>query len=119
MKRKRVVVGLVVLSLVAVTAVLLWPVPPRPGLQTFRKVREGMTLAEVIRIVGAPPDRFMHERGGPPPEPGLPMRTAFWDSAEGNLNVILDADDRAVMVTRGEYGIRPTPLQRLRARLGL
>jgi hypothetical protein len=53
MRRRRIVVGLVLLALAGV-AVVFWPRPPRPCLDTFDRVRVGMTREEVYATVGEP-----------------------------------------------------------------
>ena len=63
MRRRRVVVGLVVLALVVVAAVVFWPrIPTEDELRNFRiasadrTVQVGMTAGEVERLLGCPPD---------------------------------------------------------------
>jgi hypothetical protein len=53
MRRRRVIVGPVVLAL-AGAAVAFWPRPPRPCLDTFERVRAGMTREEVCATAGEP-----------------------------------------------------------------
>jgi hypothetical protein len=60
-----VLAGLAVV--VALGAVVLWPRPEsRITVENFRRIREGMTLAEAIAILGPPGDYRTLETASPP-----------------------------------------------------
>ena len=112
--RRRRTIGLVVLVVVAVAAFLFWPRGPRPCLATFQLVREGMTRAEVVALVGGPPETF--------PEPSLQRKLGLtvlvdeWRADDGRLRVAYGKDGRAEYVQALEMPGPPTPWDRLRNR---
>src|SRR5262245_39655502 len=117
MRRRRVVVGLVVLALVAVLVVALWPRGTRPCRETFELVREGMTYDEVCATVGGPPGAYTRR-------PYIPLLGGAhdcrvqWAADDVELIVWFDDDQRAykVMVFDPMPDDRPL-LVRLRYRL--
>jgi hypothetical protein len=57
MRRRKLLVALAGLAVVAAGAVVLWPEPPsRITRENFDRIREGMTQAEVEAILGPPGD---------------------------------------------------------------
>jgi hypothetical protein len=120
MRRRRLIVGLVVLALVAAAAVL-WPRGPKPCRATFEQVREGMTYDEVCAAVGAPPGDYsdgycLHSRYGF----GYKAHQ-WWLANDGELFVEFGEDGTAVAVSARPAERLPEPpaLNRLRARIGL
>ena len=120
MKRRRVVVGLVLLALAGVLAVALWPHGPRPCRETFEQVREGMTYAEVCATVGGPPGAYTD---GPKSVPYFDQTYGtyeLWLAADGTLRVYFDRTERAYCVDiLGPPPDTRSHLQRLLDRLGL
>jgi hypothetical protein len=120
MRRRRVVVGLVVLALVAVAAVALWPRGPRPCRATFEQVQYGRTFEEVCATVGGPPGDYsdgyscMMWMGGP-------RAGRTWLSDDGELYAEFDATGRVTHAhaDRACRGIKPPLWDRMLARLGL
>jgi hypothetical protein len=122
MRRRRVIIGLVVLTVVGGAMVALWPRGPRPCRSTFELVQEGMTRGEVIATVGGPPGDYsggLSWWGG--------YGTKFldyegWLEPDAQLMVRFDADgraDRVAIVSCMRYPSEPDFWQRIRARLGL
>ncbi len=120
MKRRRVIVGLVVLAIAGLLLVTFWPRGPRPCRATFEHVREGMTLAEIEAVVGGPPGNYsdgyhlglvFYDR--PPP--------TLWTADDGELCVEFSADGWACSVQVLDVVALPQPswLDRFSARLGL
>src|SRR5262249_26145447 len=58
MSRRRFITGLVALDIVACTLADLRPRGPRPCRATFELVRVGMTLEEIVAVVGGPPQPY-------------------------------------------------------------
>jgi hypothetical protein len=129
MRRKRVIVGLAVLALVAAAAMLAWPRDPRPCRATFEQVRAGMTLEEVEAIVGGPPGVYTDR-----PVPITFLSVGFiagssytevhrihqWAADDGTLEVFIGRDGRAALVSVDDPLPDTRPfIQRLRSRLGL
>jgi hypothetical protein len=114
MKRRRVIIGLVMLVVVAWAAFVFWPRGPRPCLATFQSVREGMTREEVVAIVGGPPETF--------PDPsiqrklGLTVLVDEWRADDGRLRVYYAKDGRADWVQALEMPGPPTDWDRFRDR---
>lgn len=111
--------------------IVWWTAPThRINLTSFKQIKSGMTLDEVVQIVGVRPGQY----GSPPKQlsmthllampvsPGLeneiphPAGTAEWLSEAGNLKLVL-AQDQKVLV--GEFEEPVTILYRLRRWLGL
>ena len=121
MRRRRVIVGLVALALVAV-AVGFWPHGPRPCRATFDQVQEGMSFDQVCATVGGPPGDYSHGKswwGG--------YGVKFWGyvgwlGPDAQLMVRFDADGRAdsvAVVGCMSFPSETSLWDRLRARLGL
>jgi hypothetical protein len=123
MKRRRVVIGLVMLALAGAAIYALVPRGPRPCRETFEQVQEGMTYDEVCATVGGPPDDYA---------PGLrrisPTGTLVyggaraWWSEDARLLVYYDESGRVEYREVCEVICLPdsrTFLERLRDRLGL
>jgi hypothetical protein len=126
MRRRRVIVGLVVLAMVAVVAVIVWPRGPRPCRETFDQVRAGMTRDEVIATVGRSPDYLFGQYWGWPQKEFADGRDsgAGWYTAEATYQVWFDRDGGACAVEALPANPdRPSDwdrfIDRLRARLGL
>jgi hypothetical protein len=109
-------VGLALVALAFVlTDALLW----RPGVTeaNAKRIREGMTLAEVEAITGRPADFRC-----PPTQFGRPIGYGEWDGEGGTIVVDFDEDGCALYarwrVARGGAVSRPDFLARLRAWLG-
>jgi hypothetical protein len=121
MKRRRVIVGLVVLALVAVVLFGSGPRGPRPCRATFRMVQEGMTYNEVCAIVGGPPGDYSTR-----PPTLFPVADGFpeplswegWEAEDGYLMVLWNGDRRTGKVIVRESN-PSSPFQRLLAKLGL
>jgi hypothetical protein len=126
MKRRRAIVGLVVLMLVGVVAgAILWPHGPRPCRATFAQVREGMTYDEVCAAVGGPPGDYT---GGTRAGPDLGWstfaiddRTSFWTCEDGELVAYFGENGRLLgKEISTVYPATPPPFwSRLFTRLGL
>jgi hypothetical protein len=122
MRRRRVIIGLVVLALGA-GAVVAWLCRPQPCRETFERVQVGMTLREVEAVVGRPPGSYQTnyiavvgdaDGYNPPPE--------TWTADDAELSVYLDESGRVGRIVIRD--VRPMPdsrtrLERLRDRLGL
>jgi hypothetical protein len=109
MKRRRVIVGLAVLALVAVNVLVVWPTGSRLCRVTFDQVREGMTYDEVCETVGASPD-------------GASLYNCrIWYSKDHQLLVWFNGSDRVAntMILPRTDTPEPTVWSRIRARLGL
>lgn len=131
MRRRRVIVGLVVLALVAVVVGLSRPRGPRPCRDTFALVRQGMTFEEVCATVGGPPGDYTGgTRTGPDDLVGgfSPYilgddrtRWEFWTGEDGELVGTFDLEGRLLWVEVWEvYPASPPSFwSRLLARLGI
>jgi hypothetical protein len=123
MKRRRVIVGLAVMAVIAIVAVIPGSRGPRPCPATFEQVHEGMTYDEVCATVGGPPgvysSRSRYTFLSVPPPAGHYHHE--WRSADEILYVVFDASTgSAVLVHR----FNPPPggrnfFQRVRDRLGI
>jgi hypothetical protein len=109
-------VGLALVALAFVlTDALLW----QPGATeaNAKRIREGMTLAEVEAITGLPADFRC-----PPTQSGRVIGYGEWDGEGGTIVVDFDEDGCALharwRVARGGAGRRPAFLPRFRAWLG-
>jgi hypothetical protein len=111
MRRRRTIVGLGVVALVAVLAIVFWPRGPRPCRATFEQVHEGMTLEEVCATVGAPPhDPLAEIRSTPPAD--------YWYGSDTELCVHFDPSGRADRVSVKDFPGQ-SAWSRLRSWLGL
>lgn len=112
-------VGLVVLLGVGVLcAYLTWSKPVTPGvtLENARRIRPGMTYAEVRELMGCPPWIPSDEDAERLP-PGVETDRVWMGDGVGVL-VVLDGDGRVTgKDVRG--GPPPTWFDRLRQRLGI
>ena len=120
MGRRRVIVGIAVLALVAVAAAFFWPRGPRPCRATFEQVREGMTAEEVNATVGERPfDSSWFPRNNPAMQDGRPcLVESLWEADDGViLQVLYDVETERVV----SVDILPIPTRwgRIRARFGL
>ena len=97
MRRRRAIVGLVVLALVAVAAVVLWPRGPRLSRAAFERVHEGLTREEVSATLGVPPGVYTRR----------PVRKMFagvrdcrerWATDDGEMIVFFGPDGRVFEV---------------------
>jgi len=113
MSRRRVIVGLVGLALVAVVAVVFWPRSPRPCRATFELVREGMTYGEVCATVGGPAG---HYADWSVPPRLREMGTARWVANDAELAVSWDPYGVIYEVSISDPPPDPRPpLERIRA----
>jgi hypothetical protein len=118
MKRRRLVAGVVALSLLVIVGYVFWPRGPRPCLATFQQVREGMTRDEVITVVGGPPGIYTDK---------LIDGTIYffdcevWLADDGELWVIFGKSGWAETVSARpmQFRARPPLWIRVRDRLGL
>jgi hypothetical protein len=128
MKRRRVIVGLIVLALVGfVAGVILWPRGPRPCRATFGLLHKGMTYDEVCATVGGPPGDYTdgtRSAGFDDIVNWLPVSLGdclFWTGEDGELVAWFDNDNRLGWM--GVWAVQPsTPpsfWSRLLTRLGL
>jgi hypothetical protein len=117
MRRRRwLLLVLVALATVAVVLVLTWPTPVE---ERAKRVREGMTRAEVIAAVGEPPGHYARlityfDSGI---GPGHLYMGWYWD--DGVLRVWLDEDGRVQHTVFKANPNPPSTLDLWRARLGL
>ena len=122
MRRRRVIVGLVVLVGLALAVAALRPRGPQPCRATFDQVRVGMTYDEVCAAVGGPPGDYSRGEswwGG--------YGVKFWGyegwlGPDAQLMVRFDdagRADRVAVVGCMRYLSEPDFWDRLRARLGL
>jgi hypothetical protein len=118
MKRRRVIVGVVVLALVAGVVCLWAAVPSELTAADADRVRVGMTLAQVERQLGRPDQIDPRSKSKPAAGPGaVPFgQVARWNAQAGHLIVGLEDE---VVVYVGFYQSPPLPSQGLRGRLGL
>jgi hypothetical protein len=121
MKRRRVIVGLVGLALVAVVGAALWPRGPQPCRATFEQVREGMTYDEVCATVGGPPGPYGDGFAVISIDTDAKRLPSMWWADDGVLAVEFGSDGRAYNVQFIEplLTAKPSWFDRLRARLGL
>ena len=124
MRRRRAIVGLVVLALVTVEAVALRSRAPYPSLASFERVREGMTRDEVIATIGAPPGDYSTQSltFGPGGSFYFCWHSERWVSDEAECRVLFGDDGRVSTVRMEKPWIsrpQPTRLERLRQWLGL
>jgi hypothetical protein len=118
MRRRRVVVGLVVLAVGAVVATALTVSRPTPLEGRVGRIQSGMTLAEVCVVLGAPPGdhtryvsylrRGLHRSGSP---------TEEWDWDEGCVDVRFGPDGRVEDVSFYPNTDAPSAWDRVRYRL--
>jgi hypothetical protein len=116
MNRRRVIVGLTVLAVVALVAAALWPSNPHPCRATFERARDGMTRDEVIAIVGVPPGDY---KTGPhltlPETPETWVAGAeYWFGDDGELRVRFYDGGATQVRVRGLWHVvkRPTLIDR-------
>src|SRR5262245_1147464 len=118
MTRRRVIVGLVVLALIA--AASFSPRGPRPCRATFDQVREGMTLDQVAAIVGGPPGKYSDQYEPFVLTGGRYPRAVYWVAHDATLIVWYDDDLVASSVlVEDSLPDHRSALQRLRDWLGL
>src|SRR3954451_12962545 len=100
MRRRRVIIGLVVLSVVGGAMVALWPRGHRPCRVTFEQVRNGMTYEEVCGLVGAPPGMYSSRPDYPICMSGGPeISHKTWVAGDSTLYVAFDTEtNRAVVL---------------------
>ena len=96
MRRRRVIVGFVVLAAGGLAAVALTLLRPTPLEERVRRIQTGMTLAEVEAVLGAPPGdhtRYvMYVHSGGLRRNTDPMKEWDWD--EGCVDVRFGPDGR-------------------------
>jgi hypothetical protein len=123
MKRRRVIVGLIVLALVVVVAAVLWPRGPYPCRATFEQVRDGMSYDEVCATVGGPPGSYASGPFGASSHGYTTSRQVKqWTCDDCRLVVVFSTDGRTsfyVFVHAHLVPVDPSPFARIRARLGL
>jgi hypothetical protein len=117
MRRRRVIVGLVVLAIVGAVAFLLLRPPSLE--QRVQRIQNGMTLAEVTSALGAPPGdhtRYVSyiRHGGLRRSDSLVKE---WDWDEGCVDVRFGPDGRVQDVTYHPNADPPTVCDRMRWRL--
>ena len=90
------IVCLIALGLVAVMMVLV-RLPPYPRLETFAKIKAGMTRAEVWSTVGGPPGDYRSTNNSGPRKQllGGHLREE-WKADDGTLIVGFDVHGRVV-----------------------
>ncbi len=103
-----------------------WALSLPPGVTetNVRRIRPGMTLAEVEALFGSrgyipfiPCAR--HGEDNDPPRPGEDLRVwRCWQGREGSARVIFDDDDRVAEIRFTRHSSTDGPLARLRAWLG-
>ncbi|AWM40322.1 hypothetical protein GobsT_12080 [Gemmata obscuriglobus] len=100
-------VGVLVVGLAAVLISFRAPAPAAPRVEQMERVVPGLTEAEVVALLGAPPGdycsdpgRFTVDHRSLPQVPidleRGPHRTVFWRSDEARLEVRFGADGRVV-----------------------
>jgi hypothetical protein len=125
MSRKCAVIGVVPLAgiAIAILAAAFWPRGPGPDPATFVQVQPGMTVVQISRLVGAPPGNYstrpvdFTEKD----ECGL-IESEVWITDSESLVVYPDGNGpvwAVKIVPMRQLPDNRTPLQRLRARLGL
>jgi hypothetical protein len=126
MRRKRVIVGVVGLAMLASPWLAVWLFADRPNVfERADRLQKGMTEAEVVSGMGRPPDRIhedvkygkYHFRpDGTRVEPDR-VRALEWSAGERSVWIIF-WEGRAI--DRWEKGERPQPIQdHIRRWLGL
>jgi hypothetical protein len=118
LRRAAAVVGLVMAAWV--TQRVLWYVPAKQA--TYAQIQLGMTAREVDALFGRPP--FLDSDTAPT---GADLRAALqrdtrergWDGPEGQIIVTFDREGRVDRALFTPASHPPTPLDWLRARLGL
>jgi hypothetical protein len=117
MRRRRLLLGLVLLASLAAAAVLLWPRPAPPGvsLTTLSRLQPGMTETEVAAILGPPvADVTDQAPAGGPASIGR-GRLLHYAGDRASANIEYDEDDRLVRIFPAVKTV--TGLERVRLRL--
>jgi hypothetical protein len=117
MKRRRIVIGVVVLVVGATATAALRLVRPVPLEERVQRIQPGMTLGEVEAILGEPPGSYTQyvkrvRIGG-----CNPSAVKEWDWDEGCVNIRFDAGYRVEDVIFYPYTEPPSALQRIRYHL--
>ena len=115
-RRRRVLIALGILGVLAVAAVVLWPDrdPPTPTLRRLAHVEPGLAEAEVAAVIG-PPARDVTTNPGAPPMTTTGGRLLEYVGERLTVIVEFDADGRFVACHPFVYKV--TFQERVRLRL--
>jgi hypothetical protein len=118
MRRRRLLLGLGLLALLGLAGGLFAFLYPWPGVTgaNFERIQEGMTLAEVEKILGGPP----HDRGPIINEadlrngPGPQSRDTIASWTANGITVFVKLDEQSLVKATARLGVEETLTDRLR-----